>query len=292
MIWEKRWFQFAILLITAFIWGSSFILMKVGLKSFSSEQSAAIRIASASIFLLPYSIKHIKALNKSNIFNLMVVGFIGSFIPSFLFTKAQTHIASSMAGMLNTLTPVFTMLVGAVFLKTKYKWINIGGLFIGLAGAIGLLLANNQFSLGKFNVYALLIIVATICYGINVNHVKSKLSHLTGTQVTSLAFLFIGPFALVYLLSTDLSTVPQQPGWLWHLSALLILGIIGTAIALLLMYSLLRYASPVFATSVTYMVPVLAIFWGFIDGEKISFFHILCMIVVLTGVYLINKKPH
>lgn len=117
MHWKKPWFQFSILLLLAFIWGSSFILMKIGLKSFSSDQAAGIRMLLASVVLLPYSFKNLKSLQKKDIKSLLIAGFIGSFIPAFLFTKAQTQINSSLAGMLNSLTPVFTLIVGLLFIK-------------------------------------------------------------------------------------------------------------------------------------------------------------------------------
>ena len=195
MIWEKKWFQYAILLLVAFIWGSSFILMKIGLKTFSSNQAAAIRIALAFIVLLPYSIKNLKKLLRKDILSLLVAGFIGSFIPAFLFTKAQTKIDSSMAGMLNSLTPVFTLIVGFLFLQIKFKWIQIIGLIMGLLGAVGLILSGNGFSSVNFNSYALLIVLATTFYAININQIKARLSHLTGVQITSLSFFFIGPVA-------------------------------------------------------------------------------------------------
>lgn len=290
MIWEKRWFQYTILMVTATIWGSSFILMKIGLRSFDSNQAAAIRIFLASLVLLPYSIKNLKNLQRKDLPPLLVAGFIGSFFPAFLFTKAQTRIDSSMAGMLNSLTPVFTLLVGMVFLKIKFRWFQIAGLVLGLSGALGLILSGNEIDRGSFNAYALLIVLATLFYAVNVNQIKTNLSHLTGVQITSLSFLFIGLVALGYLVTTDLSAAVQNPNWIWHFTSLAILGIVGTALAMILMNSLIRYASAIFATSVTYIIPVFAIFWGLLDGEKITLLHLICMGIILLGVYLTNRK--
>ncbi|MBN2805122.1 MAG: DMT family transporter [Prolixibacteraceae bacterium] len=290
MAWEKRWFQYTILMVCATIWGSSFILMKIGLKSFDSNQAAAIRIFLAALVLLPYSIKNLKYLTRKDLPSLLVAGFIGSFFPAFLFTKAQTRIDSSMAGMLNSLTPVFTLLVGMVFLKIKFKWFQIVGLILGLGGALGLILSGNEIDKGSFNAYALLIVLATLFYAINVNQIKTRLSHLRGIQITSLSFLFIGPVALIYLLNTDLSMATQNQDWLWHFTALAILGIVGTALAMILMNSLIRYSSAIYASSVTYIIPVFAIFWGLLDGEKITLLHLFCMAIILLGVYLINRK--
>ena len=190
MIWKKPWFQFSILLLLAFVWGSSFILMKVGLKSFTNEQVAGIRMLLASLVLLPYSIRNLKYLKKKDLKSLLIAGFIGSFIPAFLFTKAQTQIDSALAGMLNSMTPVFTLLVGILFHRTKFLLLQALGLIIGLLGAVGLITSGNGLEIGPVNSYALLIVLATCFYGININEVKARLSHLSGMQITSLAFFF------------------------------------------------------------------------------------------------------
>lgn len=290
MHWKKPWFQFSILLLLAFIWGSSFILMKIGLKSFSSDQAAGIRMLLASVVLLPYSFKNLKSLQRKDIKSLLIAGFIGSFIPAFLFTKAQTQINSSLAGMLNSLTPVFTLIVGLLFHKTKFRWRQVIGVIIGLTGAIGLITSGQDLSFGSINSYALLIVLATTFYAININEIKTRLTHLTGVQITSLAFFFTGPVALIYLITTDFEPVIQISGWPIHLLALSTLGIIGTALAMLLMNSLIRHSSAVYASSVTYIIPIFAIFWGVVDGEKITILHLACMSSILLGIYLTNQK--
>ncbi|HAH24831.1 MAG TPA: EamA family transporter [Prolixibacteraceae bacterium] len=290
IFWEKRWFQFAILMLLAFIWGSSFILMKIGLKSFSSDQAAAIRILLASLVLLPISLKQLKMLRRKDMPSLLIAGFIGSLFPAFLFMKAETRIDSSLAGMLNSLTPVFTLIVGMLFHKTAFRWMQVAGLSLGLVGATGLILAGEGFHLGTFNSYALYIVLATCFYAISINQIKSHLPHLTGIQVTSLSFLFIGPVAGIYLLTTNFAPVVAQPGWPIHLLALATLGILGTALAMLLMNSLIRYSSAVTASSVTYVIPIFAIMWGLLDHETISLLHLVCMAFILAGVYLINRK--
>ena len=290
MAWDKKWFQYTILMIVALIWGSSFILMKIGLKSFTSSQTAAIRIVLASFVLLPYSFKNLKHLKKKDLPALLVAGFIGSFFPAFLFTKAETQIDSAIAGMLNSLTPVFTLIIGMAFLKIKSNWYQVLGLVLGLSGALGLILSGAKISQGSFNGYALFIVLATVFYAINTNQIKTYLSHLTGIQITSLAFMFIGPVALIYLFTTDFTAALNTPNWGWHLGAIAVLAVFGTSLAMILVYSLLRYASAIYATSVTYIIPIFAIMWGAIDGEKITLFHLLCMTVILFGVYLTNRK--
>jgi len=290
MIWEKRSFQFGILMLLAFVWGSSFILMKIGLKSFSPDQAGALRILMASLALLPLSISNLKSLQKKDLKSLLIAGFIGSFFPAFLFMKAETQINSSLAGMLNSLTPVFTLLVGLLFHKTEIKWMQIAGLALGLLGATGLILAGEGFHLGTVNSYAFYIVLATSFYAISINQIKAKLGYLSGIQVTSLSFLFIGPVALVYLLTTNLAPVAASSGWPIHLLALATLAIVGTAMAMLLMNTLIRHSSAVAASSVTYVIPVFAILWGVLDGEKITLLHLICMGLILSGVYLISLK--
>jgi drug/metabolite transporter (DMT)-like permease len=290
MMWEKRGFQFTVLMVLAFIWGSSFILMKIGLKSFSPEQAGALRILMASLALLPISIKQLKNLQRKDLKSLLIAGFIGSFFPAFLFMKAETQINSSLAGMLNSLTPVFTLVVGLLFHKTQVRWMQIAGLSLGLAGATGLILAGEGFSLGTVNGYAFYIVLATVFYAISMNQIKSRLTHLTGIQITSLSFLFIGPVALIYLLTTNFAPVLADPAWPLNLLALATLGIVGTALAMLLVNSLIRYSSAVTASSVTYIIPIFAIMWGILDGEKVTLLHLVCMGIILAGVYLINLK--
>jgi len=264
--------------------------MKIGLKSFSSNQVAAIRILLASTVLLPIALKNLKNLKKKDLKSLLIAGFIGSFIPAFLFTRAQTRIDSALAGMLNSLTPVFTLIIGLLFHKTKTGWKQVLGLGLGLAGAVALISIGEGVSLRNINTYALFIVLATLFYGTNVNVIKSTLTHLTGAQITSLSFMFLWPVALGYLLTTDFDPVFENPDWHIHLMAIAILGIIGTAMAMLLMNSLIRYASAVFSSSVTYIIPIFAIMWGIIDGERITLLHLACMTVIMIGVYLINIR--
>lgn len=290
MIWQKRWFQLTILLILAFVWGSSFILMKIGMMSFDSNQAAALRILMASLALMPVALSQIKNLHKKDVPTLLIVGFIGSFFPAFLFMKAETRIDSSVAGMLNSLTPVFTLIVGLLFHRTGFRWSQVLGLILGLSGAAGLLLAGSDLHNLSINSYALYIVLATFFYAINLNQIKSRLPHLTGIQVTSFSFMFIGPAALAYLLINGFTPHVYNPSWPLHLLALAALGVLGTAAAMLLMNSLIRYSSAVGVSSVTYVIPVFAIMWGVIFGEKITLLHIFCMGLILLGVYIINWK--
>jgi drug/metabolite transporter (DMT)-like permease len=168
--------------------------------------------------------------------------------------------------------------------------VQITGIFIGLLGALGLISSGDSISIGNINSYAFFIIAATICYAININTVKTYLTHLKGVEITSLSFMFIGPVAILYLFTTDFEPVVTSENWGIHLSALAFLGIICTAFAMILMNSLIRYTSAVFASSVTYIIPIFALIWGLWDGEVISWMHLSFMLMILAGVYLINQN--
>jgi drug/metabolite transporter (DMT)-like permease len=177
-----------------------------------------------------------------------------------------------------------------LFHKSTFRWSQIIGLSLGLLGATGLILSGDGFHIGPLNSYALFIVLATCFYAISINQIKSHLSHLTGVEVTSLSFLFIGPVALLFLLTTNFEPVIAHPGWPMHLLALATLAIAGTALAMLMMNSLIRHSSAVAASSVTYIIPVFAILWGILDNEIITILHLACMSLILAGVYLINMK--
>jgi drug/metabolite transporter (DMT)-like permease len=169
-----------------------------------------------------------------------------------------------MAGMLNSLTPLFTVIIGVLLYKVKVFKLQYVGVLIGLIGAAGLIGAGESISLNSVNSYAFYIVLATTCYGLNINEIKTRLSHLTGVQITSMSFRFSVSSALAYLLTTDLQTpTSNAEGWGYHLlAALIVLGVFGTALAMLLMNSMIRYVPPVFASSVTYIIPIFAIGWG------------------------------
>ncbi len=286
---ENKAWQWAVLLFLSLIWGTSFILMKRGLESYSHTQVAAFRIFFSFVFMLPVTIKNIRVISRDNVQSLVIVGIIGFAIPAFLFTKAQTRIDSSLAGMLNSLTPLFTLVVGLMAYRSSARWMNVVGLILGLMGAIGLMWNGDLNILKGLNVFALFIVAATICYGINVNEIKFRLMKLSSLEITSLAFLFTGPVAGIYLLFTDFTTVSQTPNYLLNLVYIAILALFSSVIAVLIFNHLIKYTTPLFATSVTYIIPLFAILWGIIDGESIRLIQFFWIAVILLGVYLVNK---
>jgi drug/metabolite transporter (DMT)-like permease len=286
---ENKSVQWAVLLFLSLIWGSSFILMKKGLESYSNMQVAAFRIFFSFIFLLPFIIRHIGAVKRDNIRSLIIVGFVGFAIPAVLFTKAQTRIDSSLAGMLNSLTPLFTLVVGLLIYRSPAKWINVAGLLIGLVGALGLMWQGDLSVFRGINRFSLFVVAATLCYGINVNEVKYKLSGLTSIQITSLAFLFTGPIAGIYLLMTDLSPASAIPGHLLNLGYIALLALFSSVIAVIVFNQLIKQTTPLFASSVTYIIPLFAVMWGIADGEQVRLLQLAWIGVIMAGVYLVNK---
>lgn len=275
----------------AVLWGSSFILVKRGLEHFSNWQAAAYRIAITFLVLLPVILRHLKTLRSKFLIPLLLVGFLGNFIPAFLFTKAQTVLDSSFAGMLNSMVPLWTLIIGIAFFGLKTRWFNVIGVIIGLAGTAGLLLCSSNRGMQVNFQYGSLVIIATVCYGFTANIIKKYLQDLDAVSLTALAFTLIGPLAAVILCFTDFFHIlGTEKGAVGSLLYLTILAVVGTAFAVILFNMLIKKTSAVFATTVTYLIPVVAILWGVFDGEKLNFFSFGFMCVILIGIYLVNKE--
>jgi drug/metabolite transporter (DMT)-like permease len=282
------WF---LLILLSFVWGSSFILMKKGLTAFDPAEVAGIRIFSASLFLIPVSLRHLKGLKRHQWIFLFMSGFWGSLIPAFLFPLAQTKIDSAVTGVLNSLTPLFTIIIGAVFFKVRFNIRIITGISIGFIGSIILILANHTGSLFGFSFFTLLVVLATMCYGLNVNIIKYFLHEIKPLHIASISMMLIGPFAFLYLLifSDIRLTLLEDPSSLIPLSYIVTLGVLGTAVAMALFNKLIKLTNTVFASSVTYLIPVIAVIWGIIDGEILNLQHYIGMIAIIIGVLIANK---
>ena len=281
---ERKIWHWLVIAALSLIWGTSYILMKKGLESFSSLQIGSLRILITFLCLLPVAIHNINKLNRKNIVSILIIGFFGSGIPAFLFPLAQTKISSTLAGMLNSLSPVFTLVIGISFYNRKPIKSQIIGVFLGLVGAIGLLYSGS-FS---FNYYGLLVILATILYGISSNEV-SKVAGINGLQITALAFMLISPVAIIYLLFSDFSQVTSTGPWLENLGCIVLLAVMGSAVALALFYLLIRDTSPVFGSMVTYFIPIISTMWGLADNEILTPSMFVSIAVILAGVYIINR---
>jgi drug/metabolite transporter (DMT)-like permease len=279
---RKIW-HWLIVVILSLIWGTSYILMKKGLESFSTFQIGSLRIIITFLCLLPVAIRNLPKLNRHNIFSVVIIGFFGSGIPAFLFPLAQTRIDSSLAGMLNSLSPVFTLVVGIMLYNKKVIRSQVAGVFLGLLGAVGLLYGGSF----TFNFYGLFVVLATLLYGISSNEV-SKVQGINGLQLTALSFFILSPFAIAVLLFTDLQAALETAHWLRNLGFIAVLSIFGSALALALFYFLIRETSPVFASMVTYFVIIVATLWGVADGERLTSSMLVSVLLILIGIYLIN----
>ena len=280
---SKPWHWLAVALLSL-IWGSSYILMKKGLRSFSPYQLASLRILISFICLIPFALRSFSKLNRKNFFSILIIGFFGSGIPSILYPLAETRIDSSLTGMLNTLSSAFTLAVGILFYNRKAIRSQIAGVFLGLAGAVGLLYSGAL----TFNYYGLFVVLATMMNGFSNNEV-SKADGLNGMEITSLSLAILSPFALTLLLSTDIHAALLTPHWALNLGYIAILSVVGTAIANIIYYFLIRDTSPVIASIVAYFIPIVATLWGLSDNERLAPNMVVSVALILTGVYLINR---
>ena len=282
------WFILLALMLT---WGSSFILIKRGLEIYSDVEVGALRICITFFMFIPF-IKRFSKIKSGQWKYLMVVGIVGSGAPAFLFAKAQTGIDSNLAGILNSLTPLFTLIISISFFRVKSRLINILGVIIGLIGAAGLIYISGDKGF-EFNFsFAIYVIIASMCYAISVNFVKNYLQDIDSLTITAFSFLIIGLPVLVYLLFfTDFThQLLNDNKALEGLGYISILAIVGTGIALTAFNYLVKITDAVFASSVTYMVPIVAILWGIIDGEKFKLIYFFWISLILFGVFLVNKK--
>ena len=283
-----------ILLGLVLTWGSSFILIKLGLKSFDGDSSivGALRIVITFLVLLPPALMRIRRVKKKDWAILAIVGVISNGAPAFLYAYAQTHIDSNTAGILNSLTTLFTLVIGMAFFYLKPKWFNIAGVMVGLAGAVALIhFSGDGGFMFNFN-YAVYILIATIFYATSVNIIKTYLVELDAVSITAFSFFIIGLPVTIYLLFftnfiPDLKHSPEAWTGLGYIS---ILAIVGTAIALVFFNKLIKMTSALFAASVTYMIPIVAIGWGILDGELFEWNYLLWIAKILGGVYLVNTK--
>lgn len=286
-----------ILFALVLVWGSSFILIKRGLEHFDAATVGALRVALSFLFLLPLAITRIRRVSREEFGWMSLSGIIGSLIPAYLFAFAQTGLDSGTAGLLNSLTPLFTLIVGMLVFRLSVQWYQVAGVLVGLAGAVGLISSSGGRSL-NFNLpYASLIVLATILYAFNVNLIKSKLHKVDSISITSVTFLVPGLLASVILLTTTpiIYRLSHEPSAWYGLGYIALLAFLGTAMALIAFNMLIKLTGPVFASSVTYLIPIVALMWGVVDGEFFSLGYLIWIGMILGGVLLVNfrrkKKP-
>jgi len=274
------------------IWGTSFILIKKSLEVFDPIQVGSLRIIITFLALLPLAFKRFKVLKPKDWLFLGISGVLGSFFPAFLFAMAQTGLNSGTAGVLNSLTPLFALVVGISFFNLKAKWWSFVGVFISMVGTYGLMTVSGGHAF-SFNIqYGLMIILATLFYGTQINILKKYLGHIHPITITVFQFFTIGwPSLLILFGFTDFLTVFKTNTHIYEgLFYVGTLALVGTAFALILFNKLIQISNAVFSASVTYFIPLVAVVWGFFDNESVDISFFLWIGLILSGVYLVNRK--
>lgn len=284
----KSWMM---LFFLSLVWGSSYILIKKALIVFEPVQVACLRLSFSALILLPFFIAKYRLFDWSRLKYLVIVGIMGSGIPAFLFATAQTKISSSITGILNSLTPLFTLIIGVLVFRASWMWAKVLGILIGLAGAC-LLIFMKGFSTGSTHIgFSLLVVLATVCYAISGNVVGNRLRDMNSFHISTVAFFIVGIPAAIWLFATTdiVHRVSTHEGALSALGFVALLSLMGTVIASVFFFRLVQWTSPVFASTVSYVAPIISVAWGFVDGEPVYLTHFLGMAMILSGVYLSKK---
>jgi len=287
---SNRYLQWVLFIVLCLIWGSSFLLMKIGLQTLSAYEVAAIRILSAGIVLLPFAVKAFSKIPKEKWGIIIISGLLGSFFPAFLFCIAETKISSALTGMLNALTPLFTVIIGTVFFKAKTNIQKLIGIGIGLIGLYFLITPTGNLNIENL-AFTSLVMLATIFYALNVNIVSKQITGLKPLDIAAIAFIFlIIPSISILAFQGFFGRNLGQTSTLQSVLAACVLGIIGTAFASVLFYQLVKIAGALFASTVTYGIPFIAVVWGIMYGEKVTLLQMICLSIILIGVYIVNRS--
>ena len=284
---RKAWI---LLLLLSLVWGSSFILIKKALIVLHPVELACMRISISSLAFLPILLLNFKKVDLRKWPLFLVVGLAGSGIPAFLYAFAQQQVSSSMAGLLNSLTPIFTFILGILIFKDPFRFLKGVGVMVGFLGAALLVVMDKKAGFGGDLAAVLMIVFGTFCYGLSVNTVEHKLKGTGPLVISAASFFMIGPPAMIYLFSQGtIPSVLDRPEAWKSLGAIFILSLLGTVTASILFYGLVQRTSAVFGSTVAYLMPVMALVWGFVDGEAILYYHLIGLALILAGVYLIKK---
>lgn len=293
---KSKFSPYIIFISLVLVWGSSFIIMKYALMGFSAVQIGAARIIFACLFTSIFAFKSIREFRKTDILHLVIVALLGNSIPYVLFPIAINHIPSGIVGITNSMTPLFTLIVGIIAYRRKLKPLKFLGVFIGL---IGTLILINPFSsnsvVGTNWPYILLALCAAACYGISINSI-SKLNHLSPQAITLFALIGASIPSIIILIFTDFSSTIFWPSGILKSDilapflAVAFLGIFGTSLSMVIFNKLISITTPIFAASTTYVIPIVALAWGIIDGESLLLNHFLGMVVILLGVRIVNRN--
>ncbi|MFD0761890.1 DMT family transporter [Lutibacter aestuarii] len=285
---DLRWVY---LLILSIIWGSSFILMKKALIGLTPIQVGALRILITAFFLLLIWHRKIFKIQKRHWYYLTLNGFLGTFFPAFLFAYAIQKIDSSIASILNSLTPLFTLILGAIVFGFSFRKRQLIGVLIGLIGTVLLILKGAEINPNQDYFYAGFVLISSVGYAFNVNILKKYLYELDAISITvANFFLLVIPTLIVLWFTNFFTTFEISSKSITAVSYITILAVIGTGLAKIMFNKLIQISTPIFSSSVTYLIPIVAITWGILDGEKISAIQFFSAFIILLGVYLVNKS--
>lgn len=286
---NRRWFYLVVL---SLIWGSSYILIKKGLEGFTAIQLWGVRVLMAGLILMGIGWRSLRTIERDQWKWVALSGVLGSFAPMFLFAWSQTEIDSSVVSILNSLVPLFTLFVGYVLFRISFSGNQLAGVLLGLLGAGALIYLGAEMNPNQNYWYASGVVLASFCYAINANLIKSKLQSVSAMGIAVGNFLFlILPALGVVLFSGALSgPVRQGPNFWASLGYIALLCVFGTAIAKVMFNRLVQFSSPVFSVSVTYLIPLVGVLWGVLDGERFSPGQVGAAGLILAGVYLVNKN--
>lgn len=295
---EDRKLAWFLLVLLSIVWGGSYILIRMSLfdldgnQRLRPDQLGAVRMVIASLVMLPFFIRFWRNIQKKHIPYIIMAGFCGNGIPAYLYAYAQTHLESAITGMLNSFVPIFAISIAALIFGFKVKWNHLIGIVLGILGAYILVyskLKDVELS-GKEVIPFVLVVLATLCYAISLNVIKYKLTELRPMTITSAAFLSVGIPSLIYLMSTDVVAQFSAQENVWEgIGWVSLLAVLGTAVAVYLFNHLIKISSPIFASSVTYFIPVVATVFGILYGEEVNVYQLVGMLVLISGVLLINK---
>ncbi|MDQ0592194.1 drug/metabolite transporter (DMT)-like permease [Chryseobacterium ginsenosidimutans] len=288
---KEKWI---LLVVLSLIWGSSFILIKKSLEHFTPYQVGALRVLIAGIILMPIAISKYKLFPKKNLKWLLLAAFTGNFIPMFLFPIAETEVSSSIAGIINSMMPIFVIIVGTLIWKFETTKQQIVGTLISFTG-VCLLAFGGDGEDGKFKLIPiLLLLLATLCYAISTTTVKSKLMEVSSTVLSAFVFSFVLFFPSLIALSFTgfFSTFSCNENNLTGLFFVSLLSIFGTGLAMMMNYRLLKVSTPLFASTVTLLMPVVAIIWGILDGEKLGLLQFVGTAIIIAGLIFLRAKPN
>ena len=285
---NKKWLY---LFILSLIWGTSYILIKKGLVGLSPLQLGAFRIIFTTIFLFLIGFRSLFRITKTQWGWVALSALLGTFLPVFLFAYAETQIDSSIASILNSLVPLFTIFLGFLLFKIAFTRNQVVGVILGLLGAAILIFQGAEVNPDQNYVFAGLVVIAALCYAGNANILKSKLQEVSSLAIAVGNFsVMLIPAVIVLYLAGGMQLDVAEPAIRSSLLYIVILAFFGTALAKILFNKLVQISSAVFSTSVTYLIPIVGIFWGLLDGERFTLIHLLGAGVILTGVYLVNAN--